>query len=126
PLEWRRQSSSNFAMQRRGFLRSLALLLCGSDASRALAQTKSPADPASPHRELCLYQGPDRDARILDAAKKEGSVSLYTSLNTKDSVPIKDAFEKKYGVKLVLWRASGEKVLQRAVTEARAGRHAVD
>ena len=38
-------------------------------------------------------------------------------------MPIKDAFEKKYGVKLVLWRSASEKVLQRAVTEARAGRH---
>ena len=36
------------------------------------------------------------------------------------------AFEKKYGVKVELWRASSEKVLQRAVTEARAGRHDAD
>jgi iron(III) transport system substrate-binding protein len=41
-------------------------------------------------------------------------------------VPISQAFEKKYGVKVELWRSSSEKVLQRAVTEARAGRFAVD
>jgi len=41
-------------------------------------------------------------------------------------VPIAEVFEKKYGVKLTLWRASSEKVLQRAVTEARAGRFTVD
>jgi len=53
-------------------------------------------------------------------------VTVYTSLNLKDSVPITQAFEKKYGVKVELWRSSSEKVLQRALTEARAGRHSVD
>ena len=51
---------------------------------------------------------------------------IYTSLNTKDSVLITDAFEKKYGIKVSLWRAGSEKVLNRAVTEARAGRHSPD
>ena len=41
-------------------------------------------------------------------------------------MPISEAFEKKYGVKLELWRSSSEKVLQRALTEARGGRYAVD
>lgn len=36
------------------------------------------------------------------------------------------AFEKKYGIKTLLWRSSSEKVVQRAVTEARAGRHLCD
>ena len=37
-----------------------------------------------------------------------------------------EAFEKKYGVKVSLWRASGEKVAQRVITEARGGRFDVD
>jgi iron(III) transport system substrate-binding protein len=78
------------------------------------------------HKNLYLYQGADREQRILEGAKKEKQVVVYTSLNTKDSVPITQAFEKKYGVKVELWRSSSEKVLQRALTEARAGRHAVD
>src|SRR6266513_1283312 len=80
----------------------------------------------SPHRDLYMYKGADRDQRVLQGAKKEGQVLVYTSLNLKDSVPIAEAFEKKYGVKLQLWRSSSEKVLQRALTEARAGRFAVD
>lgn len=79
-----------------------------------------------PNRAVYMNKAADRDAKMLEAARKEGQVVVYTSLNTKDSVPIKDVFEKKYGVKVVLWRSSSEKVLQRAVTEARAGRHAVD
>ena len=86
----------------------------------------SPAAWAQTHRELYLYQGADRDQRVLEGAKKEKQVVVYTSLNLKDSVPIAEVFEQKYGVKLVLWRSSSEKVLQRAVTEFRAGRFAVD
>jgi iron(III) transport system substrate-binding protein len=92
-----------------------------------LVSTAATAQPApGPHRSLYMYQGADRDQRIIEGAKKEKQVVVYTSLNTKDSVPISQAFEKKYGVKVELWRSSSEKVLQRALTEARAGRHAVD
>ena len=87
----------------------------------ALAQGKP-----GPHSQLYLYKGADRDQKLLAAAKKEGKVVVYTSLNTKDSVPISEAFKKKYGVEVELWRSSSEKVLQRAVTEFRAGRYSVD
>jgi iron(III) transport system substrate-binding protein len=95
----------------------------------ALAGVGLPAfaqDAGARNREVYLYQGADRDAKVHDGARKEGHVSLYTSLNTKDSGPIAEAFEKKHGVKILLWRASSEKVLQRAVTEARAGRFLCD
>lgn len=83
-------------------------------------------DTAAHNRDLYLYKGGDREARLAEGAKKEGQVSIYTSLNTRDSGPITQAFEKKYGVKPLLWRSSSEKVLQRAVTEARAGHHLCD
>src|SRR6266446_56018 len=66
-------------------------------------------------REIYLYSGADREKRILEEAKKEREVVVYTSLNLKDSVPIVEVFERKYaGVKVQLWRSSSEKVLQRA------------
>jgi iron(III) transport system substrate-binding protein len=83
-------------------------------------------DAAARNRDIYLYKGGDREAKLLEGAKKEGQVSIYTSLNTRDSGPITQAFEKKYGVKAQLWRSSSEKVLQRAVTEARAGRFLCD
>ncbi len=83
-------------------------------------------DEAAKNRAIYLYRGPDRDQRVLEAARKEREVVVYTSLNLKDSVPITEAFEKKTGVKVQLWRARSEKVLQRAVAEARAGRFACD
>jgi iron(III) transport system substrate-binding protein len=69
-----------------------------------------------------LAQSPE----VVQAAKKEGEVMLYTSLVPEDLTPLTAAFEKKYGVKLKTWRANSEKVLQRAVTEMRAGRSDAD
>ena len=103
------------------FVKTIGAALLAAALQPAFAQ---PA--AGPHGALYMYQGADRDQRVLEGAKKEGRVVVYTSLNTKDSVPIVEVFEKKYGVKVDLWRSSSEKVLQRAVTEARAGRYAVD
>ena len=105
-----------------GLRRQLMLASLGALAARGV----SAQDVSARNREIYMYKGADRDARMLDGARKEGVVNIYTSLNTKDSGPITEAFEKKFGVKTLLWRSSSEKVLQRAVTEARAGRFACD
>ena len=72
------------------------------------------------------YRGADRDARLLENARKEGSVVLYTSLAPTESGPLGQAFEKKTGVKVEIFRTISEKVVQRALTEARAKRFAFD
>src|ERR671915_341105 len=72
------------------------------------------------------YEGPDREKMLAEGAKKEGELMLYTSLVPEDLTALGAAFEKKYGVKLKTWRANSEKVLQRALTEARAGRNDAD
>ena len=59
-------------------------------------------------------------------AKKEGELTLYTSAQGDDIGAVVKAFEAKYGIKVNMWRAGSEKVLQRAVQEARGGRHTVD
>jgi iron(III) transport system substrate-binding protein len=103
--------------------RAFALTALAAVASPALLKAQG---QVSPHSQLYMYQGADREARLLAEAKKQREVVIYTSLNLKDSVPLTEAFEKKTGLKVQLWRASSEKVLQRAVTEARAGRFACD
>jgi iron(III) transport system substrate-binding protein len=67
-----------------------------------------------------------QDSRVVDAARKEGEVSVYTSLIAEDLASLSQAFEKKYGIKVKGWRAGSEKVLQRALTEARANRNDAD
>lgn len=76
--------------------------------------------------EIYAYRGADRDARLAERAKKEGTVTLYTSLAPTESKPLAEAFEKKYGVKVELWRALSDKVVQRVVTESQGKRFAVD
>src|SRR4026209_2844885 len=64
---------------------------------------------------------------IEDSAKTEGEVVLYSSLNNEQIVTLVDTFKKKYpNIKPSFYRGTSERVLQRAVTEAKAGRFAVD
>jgi iron(III) transport system substrate-binding protein len=57
---------------------------------------------------------------------QDKSLTLYTSLAPTESGPLAQAFEKKTGIKVELWRAISEKVVQRAITESRARRFAFD
>ena len=91
-------------------------------SSLALAQTP----PVSPHAAIYGYKGADRAARLLERARQEGSVTVYTSLAPTEATPLVEAFEKKTGVKVNLWRALSDSVVKRAVTEAQAKRHAFD
>jgi iron(III) transport system substrate-binding protein len=95
-------------------------------AVAAFAASVAFAQSAAKNEELYKYRGADRDARLMERAKQEGTVSLYTSLAPTESKPLAEAFEKKYGVKVDLWRALSDKVLQRAVSESQANRHTMD
>ena len=81
----------------------LAMVLCLLTADFAWSQT-------------------DERAKLVEAAKKEGKLVWYTSPNVTESKPLLDDFEKTYGIKGEIFRASGEKTLNRIVTEGRAGR----
>jgi iron(III) transport system substrate-binding protein len=85
----------------------------------ASAQVPTSADVAS-------YAGPDRAEKLIAGAKNEKIVTVYTSANVEDMAILSAAFEKKYGVKVRVWRASSEQVLQRGVIEARGGRYDAD
>ena len=76
--------------------------------------------------ELAGYQGPDRTARLIAGARKEGMLQFYTTIPPEYLKPITDNFEKKYGVKVDVWRSRSEAVLQRVMAEAKGGRWTVD
>lgn len=94
--------------------------------SVAAALVLSVAGMSFANEAVYRYRGADRDSRLLENARKEGSVVLYTSLAPTESGPLGQAFEKKTGIKVEIFRTISEKVVQRAVTEARARRFAVD
>jgi iron(III) transport system substrate-binding protein len=109
-------------MSRRVGCRLLPLILAAVLGSTAAPAQAPQADAAA----VYLDRGAERDQRLVEKAKQEGTLTLYTSMATTESNRLKDAFEKKYGVKVQIWRALSENVLQRTVTEARARRHSVD
>ncbi len=77
--------------------------------------------------EIAVYDGADRAQRLIAGAKQEGGLTLYTSVNKlQPGSPVIDAFERKYGLKVTVWRAAANKVLQRVLTEAKAGRFDFD
>ena len=99
-------------MTHRAFLLALA--------ATALAGTAAAQTP------LSTYDGPDRLPRIVEAARKEGTLTLYTTIAEKDLPAIIKPFETKYGIKVIVWRAGTDKVLQRTLAEAVARRDEVD
>jgi iron(III) transport system substrate-binding protein len=86
------------------------------------AQVKAGATAA----DVAFYQGADRQQKLIAGAKKEGTFTIYTSAQANDFNALLAAFEKKYGVKGVIWRAGSENILNRALQEARANRNTVD
>jgi iron(III) transport system substrate-binding protein len=99
---------------------ALSLLI----AAAAVGQT--PSSPPSPNRKIYMYQGADRDNRLVEQAKKEGQVMFYSSMTAADGKAFAAAFEKKYGIRVTHWRSSAEKIVSRAVSEARARRYEAD
>ena len=93
----------------------------------AFAQSPSTAAPAGTGSNgPAGYTGPDRQQRLMEGAKKEGELMVYTSIQAPDFADIIAAFEKKYGVKIKVWRSSSENILQRAVSEGHAARYDAD
>ncbi len=80
-------------------------------------------------REVILateMKGADRHERILAKARTEGALNLYATMGQEQIGVLAAEFEKKYGIKVNVWRANSESVLRRAVTEAKGGRFEVD
>src|SRR5260370_42615592 len=98
--------------------RRVALAALVGFAAAAFAQTR--AGPASPHREIYLYQGADRDKRLVEGAKKERQVLFYSTMTVADGKALATAFEQKDGVRVDHWRGSAEKIITSAVAAARA------
>ena len=66
-------------------------------------------------------------ASLEELAKADGAVVFYSSFNNERLVALREAFHKRYPlIKVDFYRAGSERVMQRILTEAQAGRHTVD
>jgi iron(III) transport system substrate-binding protein len=76
-----------------------------------------------------LAQAPSRswlDPTLLEAAKKEGSVVVYTSTNEREGLPLFKIFEDATGIKVHYIRAGDGMLVSRSMIEARAGQGSFD
>jgi iron(III) transport system substrate-binding protein len=92
----------------------------------ALAQLLILPAHAQSLQQLAAYTGLDRQQRLVDGAKKEGALLWYTTTPVEYANQLIEPFEKKYGIKVNIWRARSELILQRVMTEARANKPVVD
>lgn len=67
-----------------------------------------------------------QDPKLVKAGKKEGKVTVYGSLETDSAEAVFKIFRQKTGIDLEYWRASSTKVMDRALTEYRAGKPRFD
>jgi iron(III) transport system substrate-binding protein len=96
----------------------LAIIVGLVFVSSASAQTKSVA-------ALANYRGADREEMLKAGAKKEGKLIWYTSLTAHRDIA--NVFEARYpGIKVETYRASGNDLTRRILSEAQARRNLAD
>jgi ABC-type Fe3+ transport system substrate-binding protein len=100
----------------------------GLSAIGVAAMVGSNAAVAQRADDILLYAGPDREQRLIEGARKEGQVVIYTALILNQAMrPIAEGFGKKYPfIKLATWRADSEDIVQKAVAEVRANNVVAD
>lgn len=74
------------------------------------------------------YKGADRAKFLEEGAKKEGKLTVYSSLTVGHALrPIIKAFQKRYPfIDAKFWRGGSSKILQKVLAEMRANSLAVD
>jgi iron(III) transport system substrate-binding protein len=94
----------------------------------AAALLAAPAVLAQPNgaAKVATYEGADREQRLIEGAKRERELTFYSSLPPEDIAVLTAAFDKKYGVKVKVWRADSEALQKRILDEARGRRYEVD
>src|SRR2546423_12113721 len=93
----------------------IVALLVGATSSRAQI-------------DIMHYRGPDREQKLIEGARKEGQVVLYSGLIVNQMLrPLTAGFMKKYPfVKMTYWRADSEELLPKLSAEARANSTVAD
>jgi iron(III) transport system substrate-binding protein len=61
------------------------------------ASWAGPAAAQSAADNPAMYKGPDREQRLIEGAKKEGQVTVYSSMIVDQALrPLVDGFQAKY------------------------------
>jgi len=77
-------------------------------------------------KPLIPERTPEEQQKLIEAAKKEGKVTLYTDIPVSPIDAMAKLFTEKYGIPVDYWRGTSGKVAERFITEAEAGRWETD
>ena len=76
---------------------------------------------------FCAWAADSHTGTLIEGAKKEGKLVVYTSMNQRDMTLLVQDFKKRYPfIDAQIFRANSQKLLPRIETEARAKRHQAD
>jgi ABC-type Fe3+ transport system substrate-binding protein len=81
------------------------------------------AGSARAEDDMLLYKGADRQARLIEGAKREGEVVFYCSMIVNQTQrPLAEAFMRKYPfIKMSYWRGESADIFAKLSAESRAG-----
>ncbi len=104
---------SSILQRRRLLLASAALLLAGAMPG---------ALPRAQAQEILTSRAPDRTQMLIEGARKEGQVVIYSAAIVNQALrPMAEAFMKKYPfIKLTYWRGDTEEIVAKLSAEVRA------
>jgi iron(III) transport system substrate-binding protein len=103
----------NRRVSRRDLLKGTGVVLAGAALSTRVMASAPPPEAVTP--------------ALIEAAKKEGQVSYYTSTDLPVAEKVAKAFEAKYsGISVRVERSGAERVFQRIGQEYSSNIHAVD
>jgi len=91
-------------------------------SSAVVAGAVSAREPEEIWQELLKLPPDERQKRLVTGARAEGKAIVYGNISADHLEKLRIDFDKRYGVKLEGYRASGERVANRLLTEARSGK----
>jgi iron(III) transport system substrate-binding protein len=102
----------------------LARAFAATAVFAAVVETANALTPA----EIANYRGADREQVLVEGAKKEGQVVLYSALIVNQMLrPLSAGFMKKYPfIKMTYYRADSEELLAKLSAETRANNVVAD
>jgi iron(III) transport system substrate-binding protein len=97
-------------------------------ATMIAAALVAPASGQAAEPDIYLYTGADRSQKILQGARKEGTLTLYSSLTVDGPLRgLAESFQKTYpDIKLDYWRGDNREIFQKITVEARSNKRVAD
>ena len=100
----------------------LGLAACGGSPTASDQSSEKGSNGAAEalFAEVGALSGQERRDALVAKAEKEGELTIYTSMTSDIAASVVEAFEDTFDVKVSLYRAGSETVLQRVLQEQKA------